>query len=374
MNSVNDNSIEPLCFFAFSSAVFNTDEYSEFPNTLKFVFNNDDINLLEYLAKNKLSKNYPYYLYDIDINNTIIVLKNNLNEYLNNKKDNNYYIYIDDINRFSNLLYKLCESASKEYIYSQKYSLLNAVWLRMSPNDYDNVYKFLEHQIDFCNSEYFTISDNVKNYFDCFDLSSFQISYEINSNNPWFETNRKMTIYLDNDNHNYIVLPELHFSVIEDNDKKICYLYGIQNPKNLINDSDMNDDLKDIKKKLRNKYVNYKFILSLHIFIDIMKENGIYDIKVPLLQLFNYDYHISMSNSYKRRMSLANIDSCMYECLKCESEKVVDKEDIISKNKTERLIETFMMIEDIYSDVEILNEPFIEDENLNIKILKKKNR
>lgn len=42
---------------------------------------------------------------------------------------------------------------------------------------------------------------------------------------------------------------------------------------------------------------------------------------------------------------------------------------IVSKNKTERLIETFMLVEERFRDIEILSEPFIQDENLIVKVL-----
>jgi hypothetical protein len=110
-----------------------------------------------------------------------------------------------------------------------------------------------------------------------------------------------------------------------------------------------------------------------------MKENDIYDIKVPLLQLFNYDYHITMSDNYKKIMSRFEEDikkriitkkNESYLQMKETYDRVVDKEDIISKNKTERLVETFMFLQEKYNEIEILTNPFIEDENLIVKIKK----
>ena len=163
--------------------------------------------------------------------------------------------------------------------------------------------------------------------------------------------------------------------------RNVCYIYAIQNHKHVskcFDKKSAKEDLLVVKKQLKNKSINYKFILTLEFFIQILKENGIYDIKVPLLQLFNYDYHISMSEEFKKRMVYFEekvrkgkipSDDTIYEQIKEVYDNVVDKEDIISKNKTEKLVETFMLVEEKFQDIEILSEPFIEDENLLVKVL-----
>ena len=104
-----------------------------------------------------------------------------------------------------------------------------------------------------------------------------------------------------------------------------------------------------------------------------MELNGIYDIKVPLLQLLNYDYHISMSEDYKHNLETLNKKieegkiteyDQVYIQVKDVYDKVADKEDIISKNKTERLVHTFYVLNEIYNNIKILSDPFIEDDKL----------
>lgn len=177
-----------------------------------------------------------------------------------------------------------------------------------------------------------------------------------------------------------MLLPEVYFQIIDTGSKKTCYIYAIQSSKDeRMNENEkIEESLIDIKRQLRNKYVNYKFVLALKFFIEILRENDIYDIKVPLLQLFNYDYHVSMSEEYKRLMSCyekdvsegrLTYDSDIYKYTKKEFDKVADKQDIISKNKTERLIGTFIVLEEKFGGINILSEPFIEDENLIVKVL-----
>ena len=176
-----------------------------------------------------------------------------------------------------------------------------------------------------------------------------------------------MSIFIQDDveNDSFIKirfpLPQIYFEIINENGKKICYIYAIQATKYTIWPSDRKiaDSLIDIKKQIR---YNYEYILALEFFIKILRENGIYDIKVPLLQLFDYDYHISRSNVYKQKMAILEkaisegrltSDDSGYEQTKEVYDKVVDKQDIISKNKTERLIDFFRIVESRFQDIEI---------------------
>ena len=205
--------------------------------------------------------------------------------------------------------------------------------------------------------------------------------YSIESTGAWYEANKKISIFIkDDSNRCCLHLPEIYFQTIDENGKKICYIYAIQTSKYekyWNKDNMIEDSLIHIKRQLRNKYVNYKFVLALEIFIKILRENDFYDIKVPLLQLLNYDYHINMSESYKNKIALLNAAISEgrgtyddhYKYVKEKYDKIADKEDIISKNKTERLIGAFMVLEEKFGDINILNDPFIEDESLLIKVL-----
>jgi len=386
MKITNIRKIDILCYFVFSGGLVENDINNAYPNTVKFVFSKKDIDYLEYLVKNKRSEFYPFYLQNDSINNVINVLNNNLYNYTYNRDDQIYYIYVDDIVKFADLLYELYVSVKNEVeddsTYTYKY--LDAVWLRMSPNDYSDIYKFLRKQIEFSKSNYFKPS----NYFSeefykpkylC-DFLDYKVKYTVAVTSPWYETNRKVELFIERDEYNKLYLPDVYFDVIDEDNKKVCYLYAIQNPKgNIYNDDIVENSLINIKKAYRNKYVNYKFLLSLKFFIELMESNGIYDIKVPLLQLFNYDYHISMSDDYKRNLDSLNKKiedgkiteyAQVYIQVKAVYDKVADKEDIISKNKTERLVQTFYVLNDLYNNIDILSEPFIEDENLIVKIKK----
>ena len=391
---MKNKNVDLLLYFIFISVAIKNRDYFEFPKNLKFVFSLEDINLIEYLIKRKVKNNIleinnkkGYFIYNDDIEYVLSVLKRNRDEYLYNKDDNTYYIYIDDIVRFNDLLNELNDSLKDEFGDNYIFSILNGIWIRMSAGDFDNVYKFLERQISFNESKYF----HVPRYFEkeyneeiylC-DLNNYHVCYRFDSAGAFCESNRKVSIFIQDDveNDSFIKirfpLPQIYFEIINEDGKKICYIYAIQATKYTIWPSDRKiaDSLIDIKKQIR---YNYEYILALEFFIKILRENGIYNIKVPLLQLFDYDYHISRSNVYKQKMAILEkaisegrltSDDSGYEQTKEVYDKVVDKQDIISKNKTERLIDFFRIVESRFQDIEILSEPFIQDENLIVKIL-----
>lgn len=391
--SLKDEETNMLCYFVFIGIAVKNCEKDTFPKNLKFVFSLEDINLLEKLIKSKVKNNvfefdppHGYYIYNNDIEETVSILKNNLDEYLNDKDENIHYIYIDDISRFNTLLNRLHDSLSEEFE-EYKHSILNDIWIRMSPNDLDDIYKFLDKQILFIESKFFTVPNILSNEYNkesyiC-DIGDYKVMYNICDSGVWCETNRKVSITMKNKyfKNRVLFLPDIYFETIVEDGRNVCYIYAIQNHKHVskcFDKKSAKEDLLVVKKQLKNKSINYKFILTLEFFIQILKENGIYDIKVPLLQLFNYDYHISMSEEFKKRMVYFEEkvrkgkippDDTIYEQIKEVYDNVVDKEDIISKNKTEKLVETFMLVEEKFQDIEILSEPFIEDENLLVKVL-----
>lgn len=391
--NLKDEETNMLCYFVFIGIAVKNRKIDTFPKNLKFVFSLNDISLLEKLIKSKVKNNIfeydppdGYYIYGKDIEETISILKSNLEEYLNHKDENIHYIYIDDIFRFNNLLNRLHDVLTGQLQW-HKYSILSGIWIRMSPNDLDNIYKFLEKQILFIKSKYFPIPNNLLNEHNkqthiC-DIGSYEVIFQISDNSIWYETSREVLLTIKNKyfKNRFLFLPDIHFETIEEDGRMVCYIYAIQDRKHVLkwfDEKSAEKDLSPIKKQLRNKYVNYRFVLALEIFIQILRENGIYDIKVPLLQIFNYDYHVCMSEDCKERMTLLenevregklSVEDANYEQTKELYSHVADKEDIISKNKTERLIQTFMLVEERFQDIQILSEPFIQDENLIVKVL-----
>ena len=248
---------------------------------IKFVFNNDA--LIEMSKYNEYTASY------------LKEIKENYDKGLN--YDEIIYIKIEDYKKFFDLLKKIVLNYNKKK-YKRLYNsldIMRSIWLRMSPSDINDVNSFLEKQLSFL--YYDDILPYDKSYFKKYD--DMDIYYQNMDNEEWFETNNNITFsFVKNNNDTFSIydLPSIHYAFNKENNVDICYIYGIQNISNEKNDI-IKEKIKPLKKQLQNKYVSQDFVLSLKLFIDFLRENEIYTIKVPLLQVFNYQYHENLSKS-----------------------------------------------------------------------------
>ena len=194
-----------------------------------------------------------------------------------------------------------------------------------------------------------------------------------------------MTFFLTNDNNEFHTLPSIYFGITEEYGEQVCYIYAIQNERHRAENKRIQRTLYKLNKGIENPDVNPASILVLQTFINMLKEKGITDIKVPCLQVLSYRYHEILSDTTKRDFEknyspeqleyINNLNSYdrerkleEYEWQKLWYSHVVDKQDFISYTKTEGLFKIFRRVQDQFSSIELLNTPFIEDENLNIRI------
>ena len=372
---------------------------------IKFVFNDEGIKYFKDLIKesmydgiyhifNTLNINDTYYLERGEVVEALDVLKKHQENFLKYDNgirkinSNTFFIKVPKIDEFFDLLSQIVYLSMVKVKENNEFDneFLTSLWLRMNPSDLDDVNRFLKRELSFMKSDYLIDKGyfletelNIKNKYD--------LCFETRRNDNWYETNYHLRFSLV-DTEKQFTFPMIHYGLSEENGKKVCYIYAIQDDKSLIRNADIESDLQSIKKSLRNKYVKYTFLLSLKYFIELLKEYNIEMIKVPLMQVMNYAYHENLSlvtenifpmkyseskqKVYEKFLSKGMIDEELLEYQNDKEwfNKFHDKQDIISKNKTERLIETFMVLNEKCDLIEILNDPFIEDENLNIKIKK----
>lgn len=358
---------------------------------IRFVFTKEDLLNLQKIVQEIKQKNYYYinieshqqeeYLTEKDINNLIDFLLKNQLDYKEFQKGNyelkndEFFIEIKDLLSFSKYLTDIVLVASAKYNITFAYNLLYSIWLRMVPSDILDINSFLKRQVNFLENDYLKgqINDEQKN---------IVVNYETTLNeHTWFETNQKIQITILNQNDE-ISLPIIHYAISKEDNKTICYLYAIQEEK----DINLPDNFINEKRSFRNKYVKYSFLLTMKYFLLFLKKKGITYIKIPLLQVLDYDYHCNLSDivyeRFKEKYSkekieeleikLSNnlLDDEIMEYLKYQKwyNHVFEKADTISKNKTERLVYLFSILEEKENLINILTEPFIEDEYLNIKI------
>ncbi len=338
---------------------------------IKFVFTDEALNEMD--KYNKETVNY---------------LRKTKNEFKNNPyNQEDIYIKVDDYNKFFYLLSELVSTYQKKENRKllNSFNYIKSIWLRMGPSDINNVNEFLKKQLIFLHN-YDLLPYYPKLYK---EYNGIPVYYQNKANDDFFETDYNITFSFVREDttddfpirYSYN-LPSIHYALRKENDSGVCYIYGIQNIKP-IKDEILKEKIQPLRKQLRNKYVSADFILALKIFIDFLKDKHISIIKVPLLQVFNYSYHEHLSKNSKIRMdSYENKEELekrydsgdkspivlAYIHDKKNYERFFDKEDSISKNKTERLVEIFMVLNEKYDDIEFLDDTFIEDENLVIRI------
>lgn len=340
---------------------------------IKFVFSDE---ALEEMAK-----------YNIESVDYLRKIKKEYETEIKNNED--VYIKVNDYKSFFFLLKEITMAFDNTQYGRLRdcYELLESIWLKMSPDDINNINLFLKKQLIFLRNANL-IPYHYKFYKNYQDIPVY---YRNRSNTEWFETannilfsferkNNKNNDILQNDY--YYHLPSIHYALTKENGNGVCYIYGIQNIEKE-KDEVLKERIQPLRRKLRNKYVSPDFIIALKLFIDLLADNHIYTIKVPLLQVFNYPYHKHLSRKIKkayegyenkeeleRKLKEGSRENMVlfYEHTKKMYEKFVGKEDIISKNKTERLVEAFMVMSEKYDNIEFLTDSFIESDYLLINI------
>lgn len=265
---------------------------------------------------------------------------------------------------------------------------IKRIFLRMSPNDLTNIEEFLELQLSFLKAT--TFDEYIKKNIEIGEFQGYKLFASKEENAAWCETNDKMTFYLKGENEDFHTLPSIYFATTEENGKTICYIYAIQNERFRKLDKTIQRKLYKLNAGIEQPDVNPGSVLVLETFIKLLREKGIEDIRVPSLQVLSYRYHEILSDQTKRDFnkkyseekikeisSLSELERLRfleeYEWQKTWYNHVVDKQDFISETKTEGLYKIFARVATQYNSIELLNTPFIEDENLNIRITTIKN-
>ena len=305
--------------------------------------------------------------------------KNNLK---NRYGSDDIYIPVHDSNQFFCYLQELIELYSKRRnnTITDPENFIRSIWLRMSSEDIENVEDFLSRQISFIKNESVLDEFNEVTKLNNED----EVLYQINENEEWFETNKNIVFSIrrkgiNNSSSKLFISPSLnkkeyafpaiHFAITSEGNKKICYLYGIQQIKYDCKDEDIKEYIQPIRKKLRNKHVSSDILIALSLFFDYLYREGIKDVVVPTLQVFNYPYHEQKSEFIKseQKRYFDKGDNSYSEEYR-DADRYIDKQDGISYNKSERLIYSIIDLYERYQTFNIINYPYFEGKNIQIKI------
>ena len=348
---------------------------------LKFIFNDDLYPILEDV------KNNPFFMKNVRTSN----IRDENIDYIkkNNKLDDDIFvIYVNDSFLFFEKLAKLVnvylEYKEKHFSnQSGRYIMINylgdALWLKLLPSDFSNIYSFLDREISFLEDETFSKYDPIINGYTYDNIVDYYYDNMIVAkkceNSLWFETVNNMSFDLVNKKNGTIYnLPSIHYGI--DNNK--CYIYGIQRINSVNTDKKIERSLYKLNKDVMTPVNHPSFVLALKTFIDMLFKERITDIEVPLLEVLNYDYHEIISNRTKEMFErqwkdISDLDEAEIEEYEIDKEmyaKFVDKEDMISKNKVENLASLFYRIKEQFDNIEITPDDF----KLNVKIKEKVKR
>lgn len=253
--------------------------------------------------------------------------------------------------------------------------LLRRIWLRMNINDFNNVELFLENQLNFLKLNKFDCYQKEKYFTNFLD---YKITLKTSINRTFDETTRCMSFSI-HDNDNCHLLPNIYYDIKDDT----CYIYAIQTD----SFSKKIDYINKLIYKLYKGNSQPNMVLSLKLFLELLKENNISKIKVPILQVLSYPYHELLSQKTKSNFlekwnderlkwyfKYLNKTELKYKLEQFEREKtwyshVVGKEDMISKLKTENLINLVYRITKEDDSLTLLTDIDICD-TLDIKIKK----
>lgn len=335
------------------------------------------------------------------------VLENpNLIDLLDVYKENaKYQIDVKNYHKFFTYLTDFCNETFKNKLfysfapeYLQRQHLLLRIWLRMTPSDLQDVERFLKEQVDFVKDktfEKYKLETPIGQYQDYF------ITAEKKDSASWDECNYEMQIRLCNQDK-FHTLPLIRYDIKDTGKEKICMIGAIQN-KTGFNHLKKVDRLlfklnKDVLKEETNEYLDFKnnklgyypenisdiypgSLLSLIIFINMLIKEGITKIKVPCMHIFSYEYHEILAEDIKQEfdhnwkniyeMDIADWELDNYNYEKEVYKHMVEKEDFISRAKTEELLRIFRRLVYHYPFIDIINEPFIEGDYLLLKIQSK---
>lgn len=344
---------------------------NEIPN-IDFIFTEKGYKLMEYV------KEYPYNIKNRIEDEDIIRVRNY-------KLTSKYKIEINDPVNFFVLLTEIINEQIKLYneyndhIYSEDIirEILSRIWLRMTKNDFKNVINFLNRELDFLKDR---TLEKYRNYEKIDEYEGYDVLSYIEANPTWDETSKSIHFVLMGKEGSHTV-SHIHYAIKEENNEKVCYIYGVQNSLLKTTNKKIERKLYKLNKGIDITDVHPNQIFPLIELMKILAKEGIRTIKVPTNQELNYEYHKILSNTEKERFPLKwrkdlveriyqnkDSESLMqrkaYEYEKKWHDNIVDSEDKIRELKTNKLfslinrlgkhINNFNFIENDKSDNEIL--------------------
>lgn len=295
-----------------------------------------------------------------------------------------FSIYVDEY--FKRTTYKRFPKAEKEYF-------LEDIWVRATPEDFQNPEEFLRRQIEMEENSIFDeyLEEQRIGPLDFLDNNILCAKNGYTGIHEEMGKEMQFTIYdkvfydMDLPRKPCVTLPLVRYGIYEKNGKLVCRIGSIQN-KELMKEPVVSEEALS-KKFERVKYkanegttkeeqeqVETKKLLSLALFINMLHEKNITEIEVPSFYVLDYNYHIKfgsiLDNDLKTLWTMYDIRKYNYEYRQQKeyAGRVIGKEDLISKIKSEKFLSTIMRILKHYPNGNITGYPGDGDSMLHLSM------
>ena len=312
---------------------------------------------------------------------------------------------VNDYRQFFELLRQLYEKQIELYFSRtgmsgftryEKNNFFEQIWLRATPDDFNNPEEFLKKQVDMINDSTF----EKYNEETCLGKIEFLDNNILCVKNgiarTWDENSSEIEIkvydkkYYDNKelfNRPHYEFPVIRYGIYEKDGKKICSIGSIQDKSDSYNKTEL-DKKMDRKKYKVNEgiadedtyQVEPKNLLALSIFVNLLHREGITEIEVPSLYVLDYEYHTKRNkkilSEFEENWTEDKITKYpeQYKREKYYFERSFGKEDLISGIKTERLFLTFRRLLQHYPMGSIKSYPGEVDGFMHLSIPVVRNR
>ena len=248
------------------------------------------------------------------------------------------------------------------------------IWLRMGKNDFNDVISFLKRQEEFLREE--TLDCYLKEQ----PIGKYYI-YDIVAKQTWGhsydETYKKMQFTFCDGGKKVHQLPAIDYGICEEDGKKICYIYAIQNSCYL-RDKKVERKLYKLNKGIDNPEHHPNFVMAMKLFIDLVNKEGINEIRIPDNQVLSHRFHEIMGENAKRhyeerygRYDLEEILNNKESITKIAQinhiinigyyQRLVGKADFIEEAKTKKLIALLNRMNIQFEDYELIQRKEDDD-------------
>lgn len=328
------------------------------------------------------AKNGNITIDDLDYNISFNTSINNNSEYYN--ESNDILINIDNLDTFMNVLEEYIHTEesigrkSIKYVNSKRdyyKTLILYLFINATTGDYYNFTSYVRRYINYLNDQSLNTFNEGINFHNGKTFEGELLHIKNKQQSALMETPNKLEISFMNEEDNSLEfkLPEISYGICEENGKKVCYIYSILNKENLDKVSD--EKLLKYKKKIsrilyklnkgiskieteefKNNNTDYyaenitdisvSSVLSLYIFINIIKEKADMIKGVPYLPL----RYISRDNA---------LDNITDDNRRKELE---DRNENIQMNLTDKFIRTFRRVNIYLPFMSVDSYPYEYDE------------